>query len=148
MRALASAAAGFLLAVLWFNLMFDVEARGRSGELPAEVRRSIAGYYARVTTGARPMNRLVAVMMLTLVGALVAGLARGDLPAWRAVGSLVAAVFAIGLAGARTVPAAVRLGRRADDAAVQSDLARAILRDHLVCVGAIALVLVLQLVPT
>ena len=52
---------------------------------------------------------------------------------------------AIALAAARTVPSAVRLGTRSDPPGVQSDLARSILRDHLVCFAAIAAVLVVQL---
>ena len=61
---------GFLLAVLWFDLMFDVQVLGHHDtELPTDVRDSIAAYYRRVTTtAARPMNRLVAAAMLvTLV---------------------------------------------------------------------------------
>src|SRR3954451_7239848 len=67
--AFVAAGAGFLLAVLWFALMVDVQARGGAGE-PALA--SIAAYYARVTTAARPMNRLIAsVMALTLVAIIV-----------------------------------------------------------------------------
>jgi hypothetical protein len=146
-RALASAGAGFLLAVLWMDLMFDVQARGRTGELPADVRASIAAYYARVTTAARPMNRLIAFVMAVTVGALVAELVLDALVPWRAVASLWLAAGAVGLAAARTVPHAVRLGRAEDDAAVQSQLARSVLRDHLFCFVAIVLVLVLQLLP-
>jgi hypothetical protein len=51
----------------------------------------------------------------------------------------------IGLAGGRTVPSAIRLGTRRDDAAGQSRLARAILRQHLVCLACITAGLVLQL---
>ncbi len=54
-----TAGAGFLLAVLWFDLMFDVQTLGRGeGQVPAEALSSIAAYYGRVTTAARPMNRL------------------------------------------------------------------------------------------
>ena len=78
-----TAGAGFLLAVLWFDLMFDVQtARVRDGVLPEAVLASIAGYYGRVTTGARPMNRLVAAAMLLTLGSIVAQLARGDRPHW------------------------------------------------------------------
>ena len=133
-RAVASAGAGFLVAVLWFDLMFDVQVRGHSGaELPEQVLRSIAAYYARVTTTSRPMSRLVLVAMLVTVGALIAVLLADDLPTWRAATALVFALVAIGLAGAHTVPAAVRLGTESDDAATQSGLARSILRDHLIC---------------
>jgi hypothetical protein len=43
------------------------------------------------------------------------------------------------------VPAAVRLGARIDPPAAQSRLARSILRDHVLCLAAIAALLVLQL---
>jgi hypothetical protein len=147
-RELSSAGAAFLLSVLWFDLMFDVQVRGHgTGELPPEVRGSITAYYARVTTAARPMNRLVAVVMLITIVALVVELGRDELALWRTTVSLVLTVAAVGLAVARTVPHAQRLGRATDDAGVQSTLARGILRDHLLCLGGIALVLVLQLVP-
>ena len=62
----------------WFDLMFDVQARGHSGELPAEVRDSIAAYYRRVTTAARPMNRLIAAVMVVTLGSLVGVIVQGD----------------------------------------------------------------------
>lgn len=148
MRVLAGSGAGFLLAVLWMDLMFDVQVHGHGARVPEPVLESIARYYARVTTAARPMNRLIALVMLVTVGALAAGLARGDLPAWRAGTSLVLAVLAIGLAATRTVPSAVRLGRRVDGLDQQSHLARSIRRDHLVCLGLISAVWLLQLLPT
>ena len=138
-----------MFAVLWFDLMFDVQVLGNRGrDVPEAARAAIAVYYARVTTAARPMNRLVAaVMLLTLVALGFEG-GRGDLAAGRAWPAFALALVAIGLAATRTVPNAVRLGRATDDAAQQSRLARAILRDHLVCITAIAAVLVLQLAPT
>jgi hypothetical protein len=145
---LASAGAGFLLAVLWFDLMFDVQVRGHSGQvLPDPVRSSIATYYARVTTAARPMNRLVALVMLTTIGAEIALLFRDELPAWRAAAALVLTAIAIGLAGAHTVPAAVRLGRQEDAPAAQSELARGIFRDHLICIALIVATLLVVLLP-
>jgi hypothetical protein len=141
-----SAGAGFLLAVLWFDLMFDVQVLRRPrGELGEQVLASIAAYYRRVTTDATPMNRLVAAVMLATVGAIAAQIAAGDAPPWVAWLSLALAAAAIGVAATRTVPSAVRLGSRADRPARQSDLARAICRQHLFCFGAIAALLVLQL---
>ncbi len=146
MNAFVAAGAGFLLAVLWFDLMFDVQARGRGeGELPEETLASIAGYYSRVTTRARPMNRLVAVVMVATLAAIVAEIAVGDVRTWVAWASLALAATAIALAGAHTVPSAVRLGTRSDPPARQSELARSVLRDHLVCLAAIAALLVVQL---
>jgi hypothetical protein len=140
-----TAGAGFLLAVLWFDLMFDVQTIGVRGELREPVLASIAGYYGRVTTAARPMNRLVALVMLATLGTIIAQIARGERAAWVGWVSLVLAGSAIVLAGARTVPHAVRLGSRRDPPSTQSALARSILRDHLTCATAIVALLVVQL---
>jgi hypothetical protein len=144
--AAATAGAGFLLAVLWFDLMFDVQVlRHRGGELPDHVPASIAAYYRRVTTDARPMNRLVAAAMLATIAAIVVQVARGEHPRWVWWASLALVVSAVGLAAAHTVPAAVRLGARADSSDVQARLARSIFRDHVLCFAAIAATLVIQL---
>jgi hypothetical protein len=145
-RAFVTAGGGFLLAVLWFDLMFDVQVlRHRGRGLPEEVLESISTYYRRVTTGARPMNRLIAAAMLATVVAIVAQIARGDAPAWVGWTSLALAGSATALAGARTVPRARRLGARTDPLDVQSRLASSICRDHLFCVAAIASLLAVQL---
>ena len=141
-----TAGAGFLLAVLWFDLMFDVQVRGHSSaELPEQVLGSISSYYRRVTTAARPMNRLIASVMVATIAAIIVQIARGDAPRWVGWASLALAGSAIGLAAVRTVPNAVRLGGRSDQVEVQSRLARSICRDHLLCAAAIASVLVVQL---
>jgi hypothetical protein len=143
--AFVTAGAGFLLAVLWFDLMFDVQARGPAGsELPEDVLASIAAYYARVTTAARPMNRLIALAMLGTLTALVVQIA-DDASRWEGWVSLALALGAIGIAAVHTVPSAVRLGTRRDDVATQSRLARGILRDHLLSLAGIAGLLVVQL---
>src|SRR5262245_45037039 len=67
-QALVTAGAGFLLAVLWFDLMFDVQVRPYgSAPMPESVVASIAGYYRRVTTDAGAMSRLIALFMLVTV---------------------------------------------------------------------------------
>src|SRR5438034_10258010 len=75
MSAVLTLTAGFLLAVLWFDLMFDVQVLGRRpvGEPLAEpVLASIAAYYRHVTTSARPMSYLVGlVMLVTMDGSLI-----------------------------------------------------------------------------
>ena len=144
---LITATTGFLLAVLWFDLMFDVQVlrHRRSPEVPEPVLDSIAAYYRRVTTTASPMGRLVGLVMLVLLAALVAQAARGDSPVWVSAVSLSAAAVAIGLAMVRVFGAARRLGARTDPPHVQSALARGILRSHLICLAAIILLLVVQL---
>lgn len=146
MTAFVTAGGGFLLSVLWFDLMFDVQTlRHRHGPIPDDVLASIAAYYRRVTTEARPMNRLVALVMLGTLTALVIQLVRDDAPRWAAATSLALAVVAIGLAASHTFNAARRLGTRADPIDRQSELARGICRDHLVCLVLIATLLVVQL---
>ncbi|HMD51784.1 MAG TPA: hypothetical protein VKG62_03650, partial [Solirubrobacteraceae bacterium] len=136
---------GFLLAVLWFDLMFDVQAIGHEGELPEGVLASIAGYYGRVTTRARPMNMLVAAAMLATLTAIIVEIASGTGTEWVPWASLALVLPPITVAMSRTVPAAVRLGGRSDPPPHQSELARSILRDHLLCFTSIAALLVVQL---
>jgi hypothetical protein len=142
-----TACAGFLLAVLWFDLMFDTQApRHPEREVPDEALASVAGYYRRVTTTARPMNLLVGAVMAGTLAAIVAQIAGDDAPDWAAWTSLALAGPAIALAALHTYPAAVRLGARRDPAGAQNRLARSIGRDHLLCLAAIAAVLVIQLI--
>ena len=147
MEAFVAAGAGFLLAVLWFDLMHDVQAHGPKSEteLPEPVLASISGYYARVTTGARPMNRLIAMAMLATLVAIAVEVAGGSQPPWLGWVSLLTAAAPIGLGARRTVPNAIRLGTRRDDTTEQSRLARTILGDHLACFVAITVLLTLQL---
>lgn len=138
-----AAGAGFLLAVLWFDLMFDIQARRLDDPDGEERLTSIAEYYRRVTIEAYPANRLVAAVMLgTVIGSVV--------QCWRApsVAALLAVALIaapVGLAGARVVPNAIRLGARAASPVQQRALARLILRDHLVCFACVAAFLTLQL---
>ena len=138
--------AGFLLAVLWFDLMFDAQVLAhRHGDLPEPVLASISGYYRRVTTAARPMNRLIATVMLATIIAIGVQIAGGDAPRWVGWTSLAFAGSGILLAVGRVVPRAVRLGGRGDTIDVQTRLARSIFRDHVVCLAAIGSVLAVQL---
>jgi hypothetical protein len=142
-----AAGAGFLLAVLWFDLMFDIQVRGHAAaDVPADALTSIAAYYRRVTTAARPMNQLVGLAMIATIAAIVLELVLGDAPAWLSVASLVLVGAPVGLAVAHTVPAAVRLGAETDPPDRRASLARSIWCDHLLCVSGIASLLVLQLV--
>lgn len=127
--------------------MFDVQVvRHTAGEIPEPALESIAAYYARVTTAARPMNRLVAAAMVGTIASIVISLARGDHPLWVGWLSLPLVLGAVALAAARTVPNAVRLGTRRDPDERQRQLAKVVCGDHLFCAGAIATVLAVQLI--
>ena len=130
-----AACGGFLLAVLWMDLMFDVQVlRHRAAELPESVLSSIAAYYRRVTTTAQPMGSLVAVVMLTAIVTLVLQVVADQGQRWLAVACLLLSSAPIGLALVRIIPNAARLGARSDDVLRQSVLARSICRDHIFCV--------------
>jgi hypothetical protein len=151
MGPLLTACSGFLLAVLWMDLIFDVQVlryRSAGEELPEPVLASIAGYYHRATTTSRPMSRLVAAVMVVLLAALGFQATRGRDPGWLLATSAALAGVPILLALAHTVPSAVRLGHRADGPAEQTRLARAICRDHLVCACGMLAFLVLWLAQT
>ena len=91
------ACGGFLIAVLWMDLMFDVQVRPY-----------------------RPPGAIPSILLL---------------------------VGPVALAQVRIVPNAVRLGSRTDPAPVQSALARAVFRDHLLCLAAVTAFLIVQLAP-
>jgi hypothetical protein len=113
-------------------------------QVPEAVLVSIAAYYRRVTT-ASPMGRLVAVAMLALFVGLIVQVVSGDAAWWPSAVSFSAALLAVGLAMGRVFGRAVRLGGRTDATDVQSDLARSICRDHLVCLASMSLLLTVQL---
>jgi hypothetical protein len=144
---LITAAVGFLVAVLWFDLMFDVQVlpHRRSSQVPDNVLDSISAYYRRVTTTASPMGRLVGLTMLVLLALLVAEAARSAVPVWVSAFSLSAAGLAIGLAIGRVFGAARRLGTRTDPRDVQTRLARGIFRDHVICLAAMVGLMAVQL---
>jgi hypothetical protein len=143
---LLTACSGFLLAVLWMDLIFDAQVlahRSAGVELPEPVLASIAGYYHRATTTSRPMSHLIAIVMVILLGTLGFRAVRGHDPGWLVAVSAALAGVPILLALIRTVPNAVRLGSRLGTPAEQTRLARSIWRDHLLCFGCMLAFLVL-----
>jgi len=143
-----TACSGFLLAVLWMDLIFDsqvVPHRNSPEPLPEPVLASIAAYYHRATTTSRPMSRLIALVMVILLGALGFHAVRGHDPAWLLTTSAGLAGVPIALALTRTVPNAVRLGNRVGGPGEQTRLARAILVDHVACFGCMVAFLTLWL---
>jgi hypothetical protein len=151
MAPLLAACSGFLLAVLWIDLMFDVQVlrhRSAGDELPEQVLASIAGYYHRATATSQPMGRLIALVMLILLAALGFQATRGQDPGWLLVISAGLAGIPTMLALTQTVPDAIRLGHRGDSAPEQSRLARSVCRDHLVCFGCMLAFLALWVAHT
>src|ERR1700744_5169865 len=91
---LLTACSGFLLGVLWMDLMFDAQVfadTGPAGELPESVLDSIARYYRRAVTESRPMSHLIALVMVVLLGVLGFHAVRGHDPGWLVTGSILLA---------------------------------------------------------
>lgn len=128
-----TACAGFLVAVLWMDLMFDSQVARRTSRPDEPALASISAYYHRATTTSQPMGTVIAAVMIVLIGTLGIGAVRGHTSGWPLVLSALLAGGPILLALTRTVPNAVRLGRRTGSAAEQIRLARAVFVDHLIC---------------
>lgn len=88
---------------------------------------------------------LVAAAMVTTLAAIALQIAWGPEPRWVGLASLGFAGGPTLLAGLRIMPNAVRLGSRRDALPRQSELARAICHEHLVCFASILCLLMLQL---
>ncbi len=141
-------AGGFLCAVLWMDLMFDVQAWSSQGTLAAEQLATLATYYRRVTTDADPMGSLISLVMIVALLGCVVQLSRGRLPLWLRLATLGTLLAPVLTALIVIVPSAVRLGSGADEAEVQSALARTILTGHLWCLVSIVAFVILQIVAT
>jgi hypothetical protein len=145
-HALLAACGGFLLSTLWFDLMFDVQVLwGWPLPLPEPIVASIAAYYRRVTTDARPMQQLVGVVMVVaVIGSIwAARYGRHRLLRWAGLGTCAAP---IALAMGRVFPNAVLLGQRSIPLADQSTLARSIFVDHVICLACIVGFVCIQVV--
>ncbi len=141
------ASAAFLVAVLWFDLMFDVQVLGhrRAPVLPSEVLASLRAYYRRVLIDSSPMGRGVGVVMVVFVTTLVAQTIAHDVALWVSIVSWIGFGFGPGLAAVRVVRSARRLALGTDDPAGQSALARRICTDHLMCLTAMGATVAAQL---
>jgi hypothetical protein len=136
----------FLLAVLWMDLMFDVQVRGDVPPDDESARvESIVRYYRRVTTDAAPMSRLIATVMIVQLCGIAGEVLLHRIGGWSAVAAVALGVAPIGLALVRIVPDAVRLGSQRDPPETQLALARRIYRAHVLCFAAIAVFVALQL---
>ena len=147
MKSISMTVGGFLAAVLWFDLMFDVQVLGQAeGPLSEPILASIAGYYQRVVIDASPMGRLVGLVMLTGWVSVGFQLKRGELAGPLGWATAIALFAPTLLAGFRVVPNAARLASRVDGIETQSELARTICLDHIGCLLSILAFLTLQLV--
>lgn len=132
MRALLAACGGFLLAIIWVDMMFDIQAyRAKTKTLPEKILSATASYYRQITKGADPMRQLVTFVMAVLGLALIYDLALGTTPLWYRGVSFALAIPGPVLALVRTLKNAMRLSERGDSVETQSALAHSLFSDHL-----------------
>ena len=136
---------GFMLAILYIDLMFDVMSvpHRRSGAtLPREVLDPITHYYGRVT---RNPYVLMFVMLTTTIF-LVLQIVYGLTPRWAAYGSLAAMGLAMVAGIVKVIPAARRLASGKDPAEVRTRLIHGVFTAHVLLLVCILVLAVIQLV--
>lgn len=136
-----AATGGFLLAILWMDLMFDAQSFGAAS---ATAVSSIAAYYRRVTLEAGWMTWLVATVMLVTVVGVVLQLRSSPASRARRVVTAVLALGPIALALVMVFPAARELAH-AGESTDRLALAQLIAWSHIACFVAISLFVALQL---
>ncbi len=137
-----SATAGCLLAVLWMDLMFDVQYFSRE---PVDAVTSIATYYRRVTLDAGWMSGLIATVMLVTIVGVVIQVRISRTPRWRRAVTAVLAFAPITLALVLVVPAARELGASNASVVDRLELVRFIAWSHLGCFASMACFLATQI---
>jgi hypothetical protein len=131
---------GFMLAILYIDLMFDVMAvpHRRSGAaLPKDVLDPITHYYRRVTQNPYVLMFVMLTTTIFLVLQIVYGLA----PRWAAYASLAAMGLAMVAGIVKVIPTAQRLASGKDSPDVQTRLIHGVFTAHallLVCILALA----------
>jgi hypothetical protein len=135
---------GFMLAVLYIDLMFDVSAapyRRTGATIPKEVLDPITYYYGRITKN----PYVLMFVMLTTTLCIVAEIVYGLVPRWVGYSSLVLMGMSVVAGALKVIPTARRLGANKDPDDVRTRLARSLLPFHVVLLFNILLLVVIQL---
>jgi hypothetical protein len=150
MQRLIMLSAGFLLAVLWFDLMFDVQVVPylELGMVAEGVLDSISTYYRRVTTDAAPMPFLVGGIMLVAGAAVIVNLIRGRGALWNRSATAVLMLLPVIAARIKVLPDARLLGEGLGDQAARSALALDIFWLHAGALVVVLAAVVLQFLPS
>jgi hypothetical protein len=146
-RLIATLGGGFLLAILWMDLKFDLMAWTllREGTpLTPEALATIVSYYAQATLSEQGSFPLISVVMVATLIAVLMQLRSSD-PLWQRVLGLLLVFPPVILAAVKIVPEATSLGLDPHTAAEQSALSLSILKAHLYCLASVIAFLALQI---
>lgn len=136
---------GFMLAILYIDLMFDVLTvpyRRGGAALPAEVLDRLAHYYGRVTQN----PYVLMFVMLTTAVALVLQVVYDLAPRWAAYSSMAVLVVAMAAGMFKVIPSARRLASGSDSARERTRLAHGVFTAHVLLFVCILALAVIQLV--
>lgn len=134
---------GFMLAVLYIDLVFDMSAlphRKSGAPLPAEVLSAIETYYRYVTRN----PYLLGFVMMTALACLVAELVWDLVPRATAWASLGLMGLAMSAATLKVIPTAQRLAAGKDDLDRRTRMVHSILPFHLLLLACIVTLAGLQ----
>lgn len=135
---------GILMAILWIDLKFDwlaVPYRGKMERLSEDVLAPMA-YYYRYVTG-KPI--VIAMVMLSMMIAIILEIVQGTVPAWVAWASLLVFGTAITRSAILVIPTCRRFGKRTDSIEKQTSTAHAMLGMHLFAFACVLTLAILQL---
>ncbi len=138
---------GFMIAVLYMDLVFDLSAlphRRDKGPLPPEVLDPIAMYYRYIT---RNPYLLMFVMLTTLV-CVIAQIVYRSVPRWAGYASLVLILVAMAGGTAKVIPTAQRLATAKDPVEARSRMVHSMLPFHLLLLISILLLAAVQFSTT
>lgn len=147
-RLISCICGGFLLAVLWFDLMHDVVVYPYLlGEEPvsADALMTIETYYQRVVIDSSPMNLLVGFVMVLGIVTNIIRLVKSQEPTWLRLTCLALFLPPTGWALLSIVPMAAQLASAGSDSVTQASLAIRIFYAHVICLGLISAFVSLQL---
>jgi hypothetical protein len=134
---------GFMMAVLYIDLMFDVSAapyRRTRTALPKHVLDSITHYYGRITQN----PYVLMFVILTATACIGAEIAYHLAPPWAGYSSLFLIGLSMVLSALKVIPTAQRLGAATDSEEARTRMIHGMLPFHIVLLINILLLAAIQ----
>jgi hypothetical protein len=138
---------GFMIAVLYIDLVFDISAlpyRRSRAVLPDDVLAPIASYYRYITRN----PYLLMFVMLTTTVSIVAEIMYDLVPPWVGYSSLFLIGFAMTAATVKVIPTAQRLASGKEAVDSQTRMVHSIFPYHIVLLVSILLLAAVQFSTT
>jgi hypothetical protein len=134
---------GFMMAVLYIDLMFDVSAvpyRATGAPLPGEILDPITHYYGRITQN----PYVLMFVMLTTTVCIGAEIVYSLVPKWAGYSSLALMGLSMMTGTLKVIPTAQRLGSGKDSAEKRTQMIHSMLPAHILLLINIILLAAIQ----